>query len=113
VRVQDHSFTDPKVQQAIPYGVDDLTADTGWVNVGTDHDTSAFAVASIRRWWQVRGRGDSPQATRLLITADVGGSNSYRYRAWKAELAALAAEMGLTITICHFPPGTSKWNKSA
>jgi transposase len=111
VRVQDHSFTDPKVQQAIPYGVYDLTADTGWVNVGTDHDTSAFAVASIRRWWQVRGRGDYPQATRLLITADAGGSNSYRYRAWKAELAALAAETGLTITICHFPPGTSKWNK--
>jgi hypothetical protein len=85
--------------------------DAGWVNVGTDHDTSAFAVASIRRWWQARGHDDYPQATRLLITADAGGSNSYRYRAWKAELAALAAETGLSITVCHFPPGTSKWNK--
>ena len=112
VRVQDHSFfTDPTLQQAIPYGVYDLTTDTGWVNVGTDHDTSAFAVASIRRWWQARGQHDYPQATRLLITADAGGSNSYRYRAWKAELAALAAETGLAITVCHFPPGTSKWNK--
>ena len=114
VRVQDHSFlTDPQAQQAIPYGVYDLTSDAGWVNVGTDHDTSAFAVASIRRWWQARGHDDYPQATRLLITADAGGSNSYRYRAWKAELAALAAETGLSITVCHFPPGTSKWNKSA
>jgi len=112
VRVQDHSFfTDSQAQQAIPYGVYDLTTDAGWVNVGTDHDTSAFAVASIRRWWQARGHDDYPQATRLLITADAGGSNSYRYRAWKAELAALAAETGLSITVCHFPPGTSKWNK--
>ena len=110
--MQDHSFfTDPQAQQAIPYGVYDLTSDAGWVNVGTDHDTSAFAVASIRRWWQARGHDDYPQATRLLITADAGGSNSYRYRAWKAELAALAAETGLSITVCHFPPGTSKWNK--
>jgi hypothetical protein len=81
------------------------------VNVGVDHDTSAFAVASIRRWWQARGSADYPGASRLLITADAGGSNSYRYRLWKAELAALAAETGLTITVCHFPPGTSKWNK--
>lgn len=112
-RVEDHSFfaTGPEVEQAIPYGVYDLTADAGWVNVGVDHDTSAFAVASIRRWWQARGRGDYPGATRLLITADAGGSNSYRYRAWKAELAALATETGLAITVCHFPPGTSKWNK--
>jgi transposase/DNA-binding transcriptional regulator YdaS (Cro superfamily) len=112
IRVEDHSFfTSPQGEQAIPYGVYDLTTDTGWVNVGTDHDTSAFAVASIRRWWQARGHDDYPQATRLLITADAGGSNSYRYRAWKAELAALAAETGLRITVCHFPPGTSKWNK--
>jgi transposase len=113
VRVEDHSFffTGPDVEQAIPYGVYDMTADAGWVNVGVDHDTSAFAVASIRRWWQARGRGDYPHATRLLITADAGGSNSYRYRAWKAELAGLAAETGLAITVCHFPPGTSKWNK--
>ena len=96
---------------AVPYGVYDLTADAGWVNVGVDHDTSTFAVASIRRWWQARGAADYPGARRLLITADAGGSNSYRYRLWKAELAALAAETGLEITVCHFPPGTSKWNK--
>jgi transposase len=113
VRVEDHSFftTGPEVEQAIPYGIYDLTADSGWVNVGVDHDTSAFAVASIRRWWQARGAADYPAATRLLITADAGGSNNHRYRLWKAELAALASDMGLTITVCHFPPGTSKWNK--
>src|SRR5664279_2703176 len=113
VRVEDHSFftTGPEVALAIPYGVYDLAADSGWVNVGIDHDTSAFAVASIRRWWQARGVTDYPGARRLLITADAGGSNSYRYRLWKAELAAFAAESGLTITVCHFPPGTSKWNK--
>src|SRR3954451_7423090 len=113
VQVDDHSFftAGPEVELAVPYGVYDLTADAGWVNVGIDHDTSAFAVASIRRWWQARGATDYPGAHRLLITADAGGSNSYRYRLWKAELAALAAETGLTITVCHFPPGTSKWNK--
>ena len=113
VQVEDHSFftAGPEVGLAVPYGVYDLTADAGWVNVGVDHDTSAFAVASIRRWWQARGVVDYPGASRLLITADAGGSNSYRYRLWKAELAALAAETGLTITVCHFPPGTSKWNK--
>jgi transposase len=113
IAVEDHSFfvTGPDVAQAIPYGIYDIAADSGWVNVRVDHDTSAFAVASIRRWWQARGRDDYPQATRLLITADAGGSNSYRYRLWKAELAALAAETGLAITVCHFPPGTSKWNK--
>ena len=81
---------------------------TGWVSVGTDHDTAAFAVASIRRWWQARGRHDYPAATHLLITADAGGSNGYRTRTWKTELAALAAETGLDITVCHMPPGTSK-----
>jgi transposase len=113
VQVEDHSFftAGPEVELAVPYGVYDLAADAGWVNVGVDHDTSAFAVASIRRWWQARGATDYPSASRLLITADAGGSNSYRYRLWKAELAALAAETGLTITVCHFPPGTSKWNK--
>src|SRR5919112_1577164 len=113
VKVEDHSFftAGPQVGLAVPYGVYDLTADAGWVNVGVDHDTSAFAVASIRRWWQARGSADYPSARRLLITADAGGSNSYRYRLWKAQLAALAAETGLTITVCHFPPGTSKWNK--
>ncbi len=113
VQVEDHSFffTGPDVPHAIPYGIYDLAADRGWVNVGVDHDTSAFAVASIRRWWQARGRSDYPSATRLLITADAGGSNSYRYRMWKAELAHFAAETGLAVTVCHFPPGTSKWNK--
>jgi len=113
VRVEDHSFffTGPQVPHAIPYGIYDLAADRGWVSVGTDHDTSAFAVASIRRWWQVRGSSGYPGATQLLITADAGGSNSCRYRLWKAELADFAAETGLDVTVCHFPPGTSKWNK--
>src|SRR6266550_5285141 len=113
VEVEDHSFffTGPEVEQAIPYGIYDITRDSGWVNVGTDHDTSVFAVESIRRWWCARGRDDYPGAARLLITADAGGSNSYRYRVWKSELAALAAQTGLVITVCHFPPGTSKWNK--
>jgi hypothetical protein len=113
VEVEDHSFffTGPEVEHAIPYGIYDLARNTGWVNVGVDHDTSEFAVESIRRWWTARGRLDYPAATRLLITADAGGSNSYRYRVWKSELAALAADTGLEITVCHFPPGTSKWNK--
>lgn len=113
IEVEDHSFffTGPDVEQAIPYGIYDIGANTGWVNVGIDHDTSTFAVASIRRWWQARGCLDYPDASRLLITADAGGSNGYRLRVWRAELAALAAETGLAITVCHFPPGTSKWNK--
>jgi hypothetical protein len=88
-----------------------LAANAGWVNVGCDHDTAAFAVESIRRWWTHQGKSAYPQASRLLITADSGGSNGYRTRAWKIELAALAAETGLRITVCHLPPGTSKWNK--
>ncbi|MFF4779673.1 ISAzo13 family transposase [Microtetraspora fusca] len=113
IEVEDHSFffSGPDVEQAIPYGIYDISANAGWVNVGIDHDTSTFAVASIRRWWQARGRLDYPDASQLLITADAGGSNGYRFRVWKAELAALAAETGLAITVCHFPPGTSKWNK--
>ena len=113
VQVEDHSFffTGPDVEQAIPYGIYDITRNTGWVSVGVDHDTSVFAVESVRRWWKVRGSRDYPEASRLLITADAGGSNGYRYRVWKSELAALAAETGLVITVCHFPPGTSKWNK--
>jgi len=113
VAVEDHHFffTGPDVEQAIPYGIYDMTRNTGWVNVGVDHDTSVFAVESIRRWWNTRGSLDYPRARRLLITADAGGSNGYRYRVWKSELAALAAETGLAITVCHFPPGTSKWNK--
>ena len=88
-----------------------MAANTGFVNVGTDHDTAAFAVESIRRWWTLIGKDAYPGAGRLLITADAGGSNGYRTRAWKAGLAALAQETGLEITCCHFPPGTSKWNK--
>jgi DDE family transposase len=109
--VRTHDFPDSDLGKAVPYGVYDLAADTGWVNVGTDHDTAAFAVESIRRWWTTAGRTAYPGARRLLITADAGGSNGYRTRAWKAELAALAVQTGLQITVCHFPPGTSKWNK--
>jgi len=97
--------------KAIPYGVYDIAADAGWVSVGTDHDTSSFAVATVRRWWQSMGQPLYPHASRLLICADGGGSNGSRTRLWKVELAALAAETGLTITVCHLPPGTSKWNK--
>ena len=110
-RVRDHDFPDADEQKAIPYGIYDLAANTGWVNVGTDRNTAEFAVESIRRWWKDRGSGGYPAARRLLITADAGGSDGYRTRAWKAGLAALAQETGLEITCCHFPPGTSKWNK--
>jgi transposase len=110
VKVDTHDFPDKELGKAVPYGIYDLAANTGWVNVGTDHDTAAFAVESLRRWWNGTGHTDYPDATRLLITADAGGSNSYRTRAWKTELAALAAQTGLAITVCHFPPGTSKWN---
>jgi hypothetical protein len=106
-----HDFPGDSAGKAVPYGVYDLTANAGWVSAGTDHDTAAFAVESIRRWWKAAGSSDYPLARRLLITADAGGSNGYRTRAWKAGLAALAAETGLEITCCHFPPGTSKWNK--
>src|SRR3954451_14445123 len=109
-QVKVHDFIDPTQGKANPYGVYDLAADTGWVSVGTDHDTAAFAVATIRRWWQ-SAAASYPNPSRLLITADGGGSNGYRTRLWKTELAALAAETGLAITVCHLPPGTSKWNK--
>jgi transposase len=111
VAVKTHDFPDVELGKAVPYGVYDLAADAGWVNVGTDHDTAAFAVESIRRWWNTVGASDYPHARRLLITADAGGSNGYRTRAWKAELATFAMQTGLQITVCHFPPGTSKWNK--
>jgi transposase len=112
VRVKTHDFLDRQGPgKAIPYGIYDIAANTGWVNVGTDHDTAAFAVASLRRWWHARGQADHPHARRLLITADAGGSNGYRTRAWKTELTAFAAETGLQITVCHLPPGTSQWNK--
>jgi transposase len=106
-----HDFPDGQLGKAIPYGVYDLAANAGWVSVGTDHDTAAFAVESIRRWWNAAGRAAYPGARRLLVTADAGGSNGYRTRAWKAELAAFALQTGLTVTVCHFPPGTSKWNR--
>jgi Rhodopirellula transposase DDE domain len=107
VAVHDHDFPDPGGPgKAVPYGIYDVAADTGWVNVGTDGNTAAFAVESVRRWWQAAGQAGYPRARRLLITADAGGSNSYRTRAWKAGLAALASETGLEITCCHFPPGT-------
>jgi hypothetical protein len=111
VRVRDHDFLDRERGKVAPYGIYDLAANTGWVNVGIDHDTAVFAAESLRRWWRGDGAAAYPGATRLLITADAGGSNSYRSRVWKAELAALATETGLVITVCHFPPGTSKWNK--
>src|SRR5512132_3590337 len=91
--------------------VDDLGRNAGWVGVGVDHDTAAFAVQTLRRWWEQVGRAAYPRAERLLVTADAGGSNGYRVRAWKTELARLAAETGLQITVCHLPPGTSKWNR--
>jgi hypothetical protein len=111
VATHTHDFPQDGAGKAVPYGVYDITGNTGWVSVGTDHDTAAFAVESIRRWWKAAGQAEYPLARRLLITADAGGSNGYRTRAWKAELAALAVETGLEITVCHFPPGTSKWNK--
>jgi hypothetical protein len=111
VATRTHDFPGDSLGKAIPYGVYDVTANAGWVNVGTDHDTAAFAVESIRRWWKAAGQAGYPLARRLLITADAGGSNGYRTRAWKTGLAGLAAETGLEITCCHFPPGTSKWNK--
>src|SRR5579864_365924 len=111
VAVRSHSFGDEQGGHAIPYGIYDVGANTGFVNVGTDRNTAALAVESIRRWWNLAGTDAYPQATRLLICCDAGGSNGWRNRAWKAGLAALARETGLQITCCHFPPGTSKWNK--
>jgi transposase len=110
-RVNVHDFPDPAVGKAIPYGVYDVAANTGWVSVGKDHDTASFAVATLRSWWQTVGRVGYPHAARLLICADSGGSNGARLRLWKVELAAMAAHTGLEITVCHLPPGTSKWNR--
>ena len=110
-RVNVHDFPSGAAGKAIPYGIYDLGANTGWVSVGTDHDTSAFAAATLRRWWRAGGSARYPGARRLLICADSGGSNAARARAWKVELARLAAETGLEITCCHYPPGASKWNK--
>ena len=109
--VRVHDFKDPELGKAIPYGVYDIAANQGWVSVGIDHDTAAFAVNSIRGWWQHLGQRRYPSAKRLLITADCGGSNGNRVRLWKVELQRFADETGLEISVCHFPPGTSKWNK--
>jgi hypothetical protein len=111
VTVGVHDFPDPRVGKAIPYGVFDVGANAGWVLVGSDHDTASFAVQSLRRWWQTMGQPMYPNADRLLVCADAGGSNAYRNRLWKVELARFAEEAGLRVTCCHFPPGTSKWNK--
>ncbi len=109
--VRTHDFIDRDLGKAIPYGVYDVARNEGWVNVGIDHDTAEFAVESIRRWWWRMGRYAYPNATELLITADAGGSNGYRTRLWKVELQKLARDTGLLITVAHYPPGTSKWNK--
>ena len=111
VKVNVHDFPGPEVPRAHPYGVYDLARNRGFVNVGTDHDTATFAVASIRKWWRAQGRRAYPNAKRLLITADAGGSNGSRLRLWKWELQRWADELRLPISVCHFPPGTSKWNK--
>ena len=106
-----HDFVRPDLGRAIPYGVYDVGQNVGWVSVGIDHDTAAFAVESLRRWWYAMGQARYPEATRLLVTADAGGSNSPRVHLWKVELQKLADEIGRPIAVCHFPPGTSNWNK--
>jgi hypothetical protein len=111
VKVKVHDFPDKKLGKAIPYGVYDLANNEGWVSVGIDHDTAEFAAASICRWWQMMGARRFPRATKLLVTADGGGSNSSRNRLWKVVLQELADKLGLPLHVCHFPPGTSKWNK--
>lgn len=110
-QVNTHDFVDPELGKVIPYGVYDLSSNQGWVSVGIDHNTAEFAVETIRRWWYQMGKPLYPEATHLLLTADCGGSNDYRSRLWKAELQILASELGLVLEVCHFPPGTSKWNK--
>jgi transposase len=110
-RVKVHDFPEEELGKVIPYGVYDLAMNTGWVSVGIDHDTAEFAVATLRRWWEHMGHEVYPHATRLLITADGGGSNGSRCRLWKVEVQKLADELELQISVCHFPPGTSKWNK--
>ena len=109
--VRMHDFPDKELGKATPYGIYDLLFNEGWVSVGIDHDTAAFAVATLARWWKEMGQARYPEATELMITADGGGSNGYRVRQWKVELQEFADRSGLTITVCHFPPGTSKWNK--
>jgi hypothetical protein len=110
-QVKVHDFPDPKVGKAIPYGIYDVGRNSGWVTVGRDHDTASFAVASLHRWWEVVGLQAYPHAKQLLICADAGGSNGYRVRLWKVALQGFANATGLQVTVCHLPPGTSKWNK--
>ena len=110
-RTKTHDFIDKDLGRAVPYGVYDIENDEGWVSVGDTGDTASFAVEAIRRWWYSMGRARFPDAAKLLITADAGGSNGHRVKLWKVELATLAEETGLEITVCHYPPGTSKWNK--
>ena len=110
-RVRVHDFKDAELGKAIPYGVCDLAADAGWVSVGVDHDTAAFAAETLRRWWRNMGAAAYAGSRRMLVTADAGGSNATRSRLWKAELQRFADETGLKVSVCHFPPGTSKWNK--
>ena len=109
--VRVHDFLDPTLGKAIPYGVYDVTHNEGWVSVGIDHDTARFAAEALRRWWRKMGSKRYPRAKELLITADGGGSNGSRSRLWKVALQELADRLGLRLTVCHFPPGTSKWNK--
>lgn len=111
VQVNSHDFPDPKLGKAVPYGIYDLTQNKGWMSVGINADTAEFAVNAIRSWWENMGRPAYPKTSKLMITADCGGSNSYRTRLWKKELQSFANETGLDISVCHFPPGTSKWNK--
>jgi Rhodopirellula transposase DDE domain len=111
VRVRDHDFPDPGLGRVTPFGIYDIAANRGFVSVGTSRDTAAFAVAAIRRWWLAEGRSRYPGATRILVTCDAGGCNDCRHHTWKDQLAVLAAETGLRISVCHFPPGTSKWNR--
>jgi hypothetical protein len=110
-RVRTHDFMDQQLGKAVPHGIDDIGANTGWVTVGVDSDTAEFAVNSLRLWWQNLGRARYPLALSLLITADGGGSNGSRLRLWKRELQSFADETELSVTVCHYPPGTSKWNK--
>ena len=110
-RVSTHDFLDKQLGKAVPYGAYDIGAKAGWVAAGSDGDTAAFAVMTIRRWWHSAGKHACPDAKKLLVTADAGGSNGYRLRLWKMELARLAGELGIAITVVHMPPGTSKWNQ--
>ena len=111
IEVKTHDFPDPKLGKAIPYGIYDLASNEGWVSVGINHDTAQFAAASLKYWWREMGHRRFPRARELMITADGGGSNGHRNRLWKISLQKFANETGLTVHVCHFPPGTSKWNK--